>query len=256
MAQYIDLGGIRTWFDHHGNGEPLVLMHPGGVGVDARAFEPNIDALAAHFHVFTPERRAHGRTPDVEGPITNELMARDMIAFIESVVRSPAHVLGYSDGTTVALLVALRRPDLVRRLVLVAGVFHRDGWLPEALAPGDLPEFLVRNYGEISPDGFEHYPIVAAKLDRMHATEPALTADDVSRVKSLTLVMVGDDDEVRLEHAIAMYRGLPNAELAIVPGTSHGLLAEKPALCNGLIADFLTTEPIETLAPIRRKGRP
>jgi pimeloyl-ACP methyl ester carboxylesterase len=64
--------------------------------------------------------------------------------------------------------------------------------------------------------------------------------------------MVGDDDEVTLEHAVEMYRPLPNAELAIVPGTSHGLLVEKPDLCNGLIIDFLTTEPVPTLAPIRR----
>lgn len=63
--------------------------------------------------------------------------------------------------------------------------------------------------------------------------------------------MVGDDDEVRLEHAIAMYRGLPNAELAVVPGTSHGLLVEKPSLCNTMILEFLTTEPVPTIAPVR-----
>jgi pimeloyl-ACP methyl ester carboxylesterase len=71
-------------------------------------------------------------------------------------------------------------------------------------------------------------------------------------VTSRTLVMVGDDDEVTLEHAIAMYRGIPDAELAVVPGTSHGLLHEKPALCNAILVDFLTTDPVATFAPIRR----
>jgi pimeloyl-ACP methyl ester carboxylesterase len=69
---------VRTWYDQHGEGEPLVLLHPGWA--DARAWGPNLDALAAHFHVFTPERRGHGRSPDVEGPITYELMAQDTVA--------------------------------------------------------------------------------------------------------------------------------------------------------------------------------
>ena len=256
MAKYVDLGGVHTWYEEYGHGEPLILVHPGGVGVDTRAFGPNIDDLAARFHVFMPERRAHGHTPDVEGPITFPLMARDMIAFLDTVVPGPAHLVGYSDGTTVALLMALLRPDLARRLVLVAGVFHRDGWVPEAIAPGHLPEFLVNGYGEVSPDGRDHYPIVEAKLDRMHASEPSLTDSDLDRVKCRTLVMVGDDDEVVLEHAIAMYRGLSAAELAVIPGTSHGLLGEKPGLCNKIIIDFLTSDPVATLAPIRRRSKP
>ncbi|MGH2994413.1 MAG: alpha/beta fold hydrolase [Solirubrobacterales bacterium] len=253
MAGYVELGGVRTWYDEHGEGEPLALLHPGMA--DARAYTPNIDALAARFHVFTPERRGHGRTPDVDGPITYELMARDTIAFLETVVGGSAHLVGCSDGATVALLVALRRPDLARRVVLVAGVFRHDGWVPGVLEGEEAPpEFLAANYGEVSPDGREHFPIVAAKMARMHAEEPTLTASDLNGVTSRTLVMVGDDDEVTLEHSIALYRGLPDAELAVVPGTSHGLLVEKPALCNTIIVDFLATDPVPTMAPIRRAG--
>jgi pimeloyl-ACP methyl ester carboxylesterase len=242
MADYEELHGVRTWYEEYGEGEALVLLHPGGAGVDARAFAPNLDALAARFHVYTPERRAHGRTPDVEGPITFDAMAQDTIAFLETVVGGPAHLVGCSDGATVALLVALRRPDLTRRVVLVAGVFHHDGWVPEAIDPdNEPPEFLQRLY-----------PVVVAKLARMHAEEPTLAASDLNDVTSRTLVMVGDDDEVILEHALAMYRGLYDAELMVVPGTSHGLLVEKPTLCNAVIVDFLTTDPVVTMAPIRR----
>jgi pimeloyl-ACP methyl ester carboxylesterase len=251
MAAYVELGGVRTWYDEHGEGEPLVLLHPGGA--DARAWAPNLDALAARFHVFTPERRGHGRTPDVEGPITYELMAEDTIAFVGEIVGGPAHVVGCSAGASLALLVALRRPDLVHRLVVICGVFHRDGWHPGAIDPdADPPGVLAAGYAELSPDGPEHFPVVYAKLARMNWEEPTLTPSDLSGVPSRTLVMVGDDDEVTLEHAIAMYRGLPDAELAVVPGTSHGLLHEKPALCNTMIVDFLTTDPVPTFAPIRR----
>ena len=253
MSAYIDLGGIHTWYDERGEGEPLVLLHPGGAGVDARAWGPNLPALAQRFRVFTPERRAHGRTPDVDGPITFELMANDTIAFLDAVVGEPAHLVGCSDGATVALLVALRRPDLIRRLVFIAGVFHRDGWAPGVIDPDNIPpEFLARLYGELSPDGPEHYPVVVAKLAQMHVEGPTLTAGELNRIGNRTLVMVGDDDEVRLEHAIELYRSLPDSELAIVPGTSHGLLVEKPALCNAVIIDFLTTDPVPTMAPIRR----
>jgi pimeloyl-ACP methyl ester carboxylesterase len=152
VGEYVQVGAVNTWYDEHGAGEPLALLHPGGV--DARAFGPNVDALAARFRVLVPERRGHGHTPDVGGPITFEAMADDTAGFLDAVVSGPAHLVGCSDGATVALLVALRRPDLVRRLVLVAGVFHRDGWVPEAIDPDVAPpEFLAAAYGEVSPDG-------------------------------------------------------------------------------------------------------
>ncbi len=103
-----------------------------------------------------------------------------------------------------------------------------------------------------SPDGPGHYPVVVAKLATMHVEGPTLTVADLNRIGRRTLVMIGDDDEVRLEHAIELYRSLPDGELAIIPGTSHGLLVEKPTLCNTLIIDFLETDPVPTMAPIRR----
>jgi pimeloyl-ACP methyl ester carboxylesterase len=247
------LDGVRTWYEERGEGDPLVLLHPGGAGVDARAFGPNLDAIASRFKVYTPERRAHGHTPDVDGPITFDAMAQDTIAFIERVAGRPVRLLGVSDGATVGLLVTLHRPDLVNRLVFVTGVFHYEGWLPQVIDPdNEPPEFLSGLYAEVSPDGPDHYQVVVEKLAQMHLHEPSLTCDDLAAIKCRTFVMVGDDDEVTLEHAIAMYRALADAELMVVPGTSHGLLVEKPDLCNRVIIDFLSTDPVPTMAPIRR----
>jgi pimeloyl-ACP methyl ester carboxylesterase len=246
-----EIAGLSMWYDERGHGDPCVLLHPGGAGVDSRALAPNVDGLARTFHVYTPERRAHGRTPDTDGPLSFELMAQDTIAFIHSVVGRPVLLVGSSDGAIVALEVARRRPDLVRRLVFVGGVFHRDGWEEEVLDE-EPPEFLRQGYGEISPDGIGHYDVVFAKLAAMHAIEPALSPADLRKIAVRTLIMIGDDDQVRLEHATAMYRDLPDAEFAVVPGTSHGLLVEKPTLCNLIITEFLTMDPVETFAPIRR----
>jgi pimeloyl-ACP methyl ester carboxylesterase len=254
VQDYVQLRDVRTWYDERGDGEPLVFLHPGGA--DARALAPNLPAIAEHFRVYAPERRGHGRTPDVEGPITYELMVQDTIGFLEQVVGQPAHLIGNSGGANVALLVALRRPDLVRRLVLISGVFHRDGWTPSAIDPDEEPhEAIVRGYAELSPDGPDHFPLVLAKLKRMDFEEPTLRAADLGAIASRTLVMLADDDQVTLEHAIEMYRSLPSAELALVPGTSHGLLHEKPALCNAILIEFLTTDPAPTIAPVRRGHR-
>lgn len=252
MGQYVQAGGVRTWYDEHGAGEALVLLHGGAV--DSRFFEHNLPALAERFHVYTPERRGHGHTPDVEGPITYELMAQDTIAFLDTVVRGPSHLVGHSDGSVVAMLVAMHRPDLVRRLVLISGGFHHDGLLPGAdqLEVDPIVEFLGRSYGEVSPDGEEHFRVVVEKIARMAAEEPTLERSALGAIQSRTLVMVADDDIMRLEHVLDMYDAIEDVELAIVPGTSHFLIQEKPALCNAIILDFLTNEPVETVAPMRR----
>lgn len=246
-----ELPGISMWYGERGQGDPCVLLHPGGAGIDSRALDPTLDGRARFFRCYTPEQRAHGRTPDAGGPVSYDLMARDTIAFIEHVTGEPVHLMGCSDGAVVALTVAQRRPDLVRRLVFATGVFHHDGW-EKGVLDGEPPEFLRQAYGELSPDGIGHYGVVVAKLAAMHASHPALTEADLREIGVRTLIMVADDDEVRFEHAIAMYRSMPDAELAVVPGTSHGPLVEKPALCNLLMTEFLTKAPVQTFAPIRR----
>src|SRR5258708_14259203 len=103
-----------------------------------------------------PEQRAQGRTPDVDGPLSYDLMAGDTIAFIERVIGQPVYLMGCSDGAVVALAVARRRPDLVRRLVFAAGVFHHDG-REKGVLDGEPPEWLRHAYGELSPDRLGHY---------------------------------------------------------------------------------------------------
>ena len=220
-----------------------MLFHPGSA--DSRAFEmTNLAGLAERYRTYRYDRRGHGRTADVGGPISYERMADDGSAFLERVVGGPASVLGHSDGAPVALLVALKRPDLVRKLVFASGVFHHEGWLPGIL---ELAEedytFLKDWYGEVSPDGREHFDDVYARLDATHRSEPTLTVDDLRAVATPTLLMFADDDEVEPAHLHAMHRALPAAQLAIVPGTTHGLLGDKPELCNRLIVDFLEEQP-------------
>ncbi|MDX6235224.1 MAG: hypothetical protein QOG10_39 [Kribbellaceae bacterium] len=252
MAEYVQLGAVKTWYDEHGEGEPLVLMH-GGL-VDARFFEPNLAPLAEKFHVYTPERRGHGHTPDVEGPITYQLMTDDTITFLETVVGKPADLVGHSDGAFIAMSVAMQRPELVNRLVMISGGFNKSG---EAMPEMEwnveqITQFLGPAYGEVSPDGEEHFPVVATKVGELAATEPNLDASELGKVTQRALVVFSDDDLMTLSHAVEMYDALPNAELAVVPGTSHFLMQEKADLVNKIVLDFLTKEPVPTVAAIRR----
>ncbi len=252
MGAYVELGPVRTWYDERGEGNPLVLMH-GGL-VDARFFDPNVGPLAERFHVFLPERRGHGHTPDVDGPITYQLMTDDTIAFIDHVVGEPADLVGHSDGAFVAMQVAMQRPDLVKRLVMISGGFNKSGEaMPDMEWDVDaLTQFLGPAYGEVSPDGVAHFPVVATKIGEMAAVEPNLAAAELAKVTARSLVMFSDDDLMTLAHAVEMYDALPNAELAIVPGTSHFLMQEKPDLVNTIVLDFLTLDPVPTVAAIRR----
>ena len=185
--------------------------------------------LADRFHVYTPERRGHGHTPDPGGPLGPEAMAGDTVAFLERVVGRPAWLLGVSDGAMVALATAVRRPDLVERLVRRRAVQPARLFLRRSTRRTRRPTSST-SYGEVSPDGTEHYPVVVEELARAHLEGPMLTAGDLAGVGCRVLVMMADDEEVTPEHAVEFYRALPDGELAIVPGTSHGLLVEKPDL--------------------------
>jgi pimeloyl-ACP methyl ester carboxylesterase len=239
MSNYVELGEVHTYFEEDGEGDALVLLHPGLA--DSRSFEQYVPAFAQHFHVFRPDRRGHGRTPDVEGPITYDQMARDTIAFLEQVVGGPAHLLGHSDGAPVALLAALQRPDLVRKLILSGGVFHHDGWLPGVIDLDDeTVAFFIEYWGAVAPDGRDHFPVVKDKLDRMHRQEPTLTTADLAGYAGPVLVMVGDRDEIRIEHTLALFQALPDAQLAVLPGADHGSLDAR------IVIDFLTGRPDES----------
>ncbi len=243
---YETVNGVRTWYEVRGEGEPLVLLH-GGFS-DSRDFEAAAARLEDRFQVFLVDRRGHGRTPDVPGPVSLDVLADDVIGFLEQVVGGSAHLAGYSAGGVVALGVAQWRPDLVRKLVVLNSACAKDGWIFLPEPGGELPAEVADRYAEVSPDGREHLPVVVDKFARA-AHDPDVL--DPTAITRPALVLGSDDDIVHLEHTVALYRGIPNAQLCVLPGTSHLMLFERPDLCASLVADFLTTAPAP-LMPIRR----
>ena len=171
-------------------------------------------------------------------------MADDTVAYLDGVVGGPAHLVGWSDGAVVGLLVAQRRPDLVDRLVLIGQYYNSSGRVTGGLtdqltAGGDqVLAFLRGGYDPVSPDGPGHFPVVYAKTMRMLATEPELDLGSLAAVGAPTLVLQGDRDEVTLEHGAAVAAVLPKGRLAVLPGT-HLLPVENPEVVNALLLWFL-----------------
>jgi pimeloyl-ACP methyl ester carboxylesterase len=256
MGERIEINGHPTWVEQRGEtGDPILLLHGGMSNSDLL-----LDALGAplvdRHRLVAFDRRGHGFTADTDAPFHYDDMATEAIGVLEEVVRGPAHLVGWSDGGIVGLLVALSRPDLVDRLVLIGVNFHHDGVLPLELDPSSsFAAMMQQSYAERSPDGPEHFGDLFGKFMVMVTTEPTLTVDDLRRVTAPTLVMVGDDDLVRLDHTCALYESLPAGQLCVVPRASHGLPIEYPDETARNVLSFLTADlPPETFMPLRRAG--
>jgi len=252
---YTDIGGHRTWFaDSGGAGEPVLLLH-GGLSDSELLLEPLEPALADRYRILAFDRRGHGRTADTEAAFHYDDMATETVAAIDKLIGDRAHLVGWSDGAIVALLVALRRPELIHSLVLIGANYHFEGNVPTE--PGGSGFKIIKErYAERSPDGADHFAVVFKKSLAMFATEPTLITDDLRRITAPALVMVGDDDLMTLTHTASLYESLPHGHLAVVPGTSHAVILEKPEYVGQLIRDFLSAPGTpETYFPVRRKPR-
>lgn len=243
QAGYVNIGGLPTWHEVAGEGPTVVLLH--GAFSGAAGWSAQAPALVpAGFCVRVPERRGHAHTRDVDAPLSYEAMADDTVAYLETEVGGSAHLVGWSDGAVVALLAALRRPDLVERMVLIGQYYNSSGRvagsdLDRLLHSEEAKGFLRQGYDPVSPDGPEHFPVVYAKTMEMIDSQPEIDLATLAAVSAPTLVLQGDRDEVTLEHGAAVATALGDGRLAVLPGT-HTLPIELPELVNTLLISFLS----------------
>ena len=177
MGHYVDLAGRPTWIEDVGSGaETVVLLH-GGLGNGDELLDGLGPPLTQRYRVVAPDRRGHGRTADTDAPFHYEEMVDETIAVLEQVVGGPAHLVGWSDGGIVALLLSRRRPELVGRQVLIGVNFHFDGMRPIEMAEDDpFGQAMYEAYVERTPDGADHFPEV---LDQgAHAVRLRADPDD------------------------------------------------------------------------------
>jgi pimeloyl-ACP methyl ester carboxylesterase len=252
MPDYVNLRGHQIYtYEWERDGEAVVLLH-GGLSKTSSWDYLMVPPLEDEFHVFAYDRTAHGFTGDHPGSLHFAFQVQEAIAYLEDVVKEPAHLIGYSDGGIIALMVAIARPELVKSIVAIGANYHYSAPLSE-FAEAFVSEDDQAEYNLISPDAPHTLLEKIIRMNQIWKTEPDISLQDIASIQCPVLVMAGDDDVIKHEHTISLYENLPLGQLAIIPGTSHGLVKEKPALMIAIIMQFLEdlTYPI-TRQPIRR----
>jgi pimeloyl-ACP methyl ester carboxylesterase len=255
-GRYVDVAGHSTWIYDSGEGEPTIVLLHGGLSNSDELLDTIGPPISENHHVVAFDRRGHGRTADTDAPFHYDDMATETIAVLDQVIGGPAVLVGWSDGGIIALLVSMRRPDLVSRQIVIGTNYHVDGLRPLDLDPASpIGTMIATAYAERTPDGKDHFDVVMAKAIAQFTTEPTLTVDDLATISAPTLVLAGDDDLIELGHTASLYESLPAGRLAIVPGTSHAVPLEAPGEVARLVLDFIVADdPPKTLIPSRRNS--
>jgi pimeloyl-ACP methyl ester carboxylesterase len=239
-GKYANVNGLKMYYEIHGTGRPLVLLH------GAFGWATVYPALAKDHQVIAVELQGHGHTGDIDRPLTFEQMADDTAALLKELKIEQADFFGYSMGGTVALGVAIRHPKLVRKLAINGSHYGKmeDAYEPESVKqfnslPSDFaPPLLKDPYDKVAPDP-KQWPTLVAKVKKMVLEFKGYAREDLKSIQAHVLVTIGDRDGVRPEHAVEMFRLIPNAQLAVFPGADHFLLWQSPEKLLPTIAAFL-----------------
>ena len=248
---YLRINGVDLYSEVDGTGDPVLLLHGGFCSVEH--LRAQSDALVPDYRVFAFERPGHGRSADVDEDFGYTRGVADTLAYLDAHGIESAHVIGYSDGAIIGLLLALEHPERVRSLVAISAnldpsAFTQsegahgpvlDSPAPAAASAEPKPDVERMHYDALSPDGPEHADIVLAKLFTLWTTEPSIDPADLATITARTLVMSGDRDTIRPDHSLLIAASIPGAQLCIVPGATHNLIAERPELISTLIREFL-----------------
>jgi pimeloyl-ACP methyl ester carboxylesterase len=252
---YAEVNGLSLYYEEHGSGDPLVLLHGGVAG--GEIFATVLPALAAARRVITVDLQGHGRTAEIDRPLLPELLAGDVAALIEGLGLERADVLGYSLGGTVAFRLAVEHPERVRRLILVSIAFRRDGSHPEVVEAFDQFGPEMAEMMKPSP-AYQHYAQHAPRPEdwgeHIAKTSDLLKVDydwtgDVPKIAARTLLVYADADSVRPAHIVEFYGLLggglrdagwdgsarATAQLAVLPGTTHYDIYTSPALVPAVL---------------------
>jgi pimeloyl-ACP methyl ester carboxylesterase len=250
---YAPVNGLKLYYEIHGTGEPLILLHGGVVGITM--FGPNLAALSQKRRVIAVELQGHGHTADIDRPLTYEAMADDIAALMKFLGIEQADVMGYSLGGGVALQTAIRHPESVRKLVAVSAAFKRDGWYPEVLAGMAQMGPVAAEQMKQSPL-YKLYPnvnwaVLFTKLGDLLRKDYDWSKQ-VAAIKAPTMIVFADADAVRPAHVIEFFgllgggqkdagldgSGRPANQLAILPGLTHYNTSSAPVLTT-VVAPFL-----------------
>jgi pimeloyl-ACP methyl ester carboxylesterase len=257
---YAPVNGLRMYYEVHGSGgTPLLLLHGGLFDIEQQ-FGELIPGLAANRQVIAADFQGHGRTNDIDRPLRSADLASDVVGLLQHLDVPKADVFGFSVGGATALHLAIRHPELVRKLIVSSASFHPDGDRPEnSEAVGELTVDMIagtpmeQHYRAKSP----HPDRLQALLDKLGTFDEGFAGwsdADIEGIAAPTLITVGDCDAVTLSHAVRFlqlrggdvngdFTGVPSSQLAVFPGTTHFFGLARTALVLDVVTGFLDAIP-------------
>lgn len=258
QGHYVEANGLKIYYEEYGTGEPLLLIH--GATLTAQSWQAHAAAFAQHFRVVVPDSRGHGRTKNPQAALSYRLMADDLAALVQALGLHQPLICGFSDGGQIALELGMHYPNLAKALVVVGAWYtfseqYRNGITAWGITgPGvveldqmqknmpDLIDFWRTAHAPLG--GPDYWQTLLQSISTLFWTPLAYTADDFRKITTATLLLLGDRDEfIPVEEAMAMFRLLPQAELAILSNATHGATVSGPSGVNPLfmsiVLDFL-----------------
>lgn len=242
-GSYASVNGLQLYYEEHGSGRPLVLLHGGMLTIDL-TFRELIPLLAPSHRLIAVELQGHGRTADVEREPTYPNLADDVVALLDHLGLERADVLGFSLGGLVALELGMRHPDRVDRLVAGASHYRPEGYHdlsdPASVRMPTEAEFAAMraDYERVAPDP-SHFDAFLQRMNVVVHGHPGWSADDLRGITAPVLLVIGDTDFVRIEHAAEMHELIPHAQLAVLPATRHTEVIHRTELLAPMLARFL-----------------
>ena len=247
-TRYVDVNGVHMYTETYGDGTPLVLLHGGMLTIDLN-FASLIPTLAQRHRVLGVEMQGHGRTADIDRPITPAALAGDVVGMLDQLGVDRAHVFGHSMGAAVALELAVNSPDRVRSIVAASASvrpegMHEDLTDPEKMATSarmptaqDFADF-TEAYRRLSPHP-DHFEEFLSRMSTSNADLQGWSDEQLARITAPTLLVIGDRDFTTVEHAALMLQLIPGSQLAVLPGTTHMQVTRRADLLLPMLAAFL-----------------
>lgn len=262
--EYVHVGELRmycvvqgaTQNVTQGEGRPLLLLHAGFATIDT-SFEKLRPALTKHRMTIAVEQQGHGHTADLSRPLAYEQMVKDTAGLLRHKKIANADVFGWSDGGIVALGLAARHPDLVRRVATIGAGYNTGAWKLEfkqrqaAMKPDNQNTLPFRDaYRNVAPKP-EEWPLLIEKVKAMWAGFEGWPDAEMRSLKAPLMVMLGDDDFIRPEHALELFKMVPSGSLAILPGSDHSAPFIRAEWVAAMLIDFFDA-PDEKFAPSKQ----